>query len=158
MNLPEDFKEFIELLQKHEVEFLIVGGFAVALHGYPRYTDDLDILLKRNTKNAERVIQVLNDFGFGSLGLVEQDFLNEDMIIQLGYPPLRIDLITSISGIDNYDEIFGNAIKIESSEINLNIISLDDLIKNKDSTNRPIDKIDSSKLRKIKAKQFKEKK
>ncbi len=156
--MEPDFKEFIELLQKHEVEFLIVGGFAVALHGYPRYTDDLDILLKRNTKNAERVIQVLNDFGFGSLGLVEQDFLNEDMIIQLGYPPLRIDLITSISGIDNYDEIFGNAIKIESSEINLNIISLDDLIKNKDSTNRPIDKIDSSKLRKIKAKQFKEKK
>ena len=156
--MEPDFKEFIELLQKREVEFLIVGGFAVALHGYPRYTDDLDILIKRQDRKAKKVIEVLNDIGFGSLGFVEQDFLNEDMIIQLGYPPLRIDLITSISGIDNYDEIFGNAIKIESSEINLNIISLDDLIKNKDSTNRPIDKIDSSKLRKIKAKQFKEKK
>jgi len=150
--MEPDFKEFIELLQKREVEFLIVGGFAVALHGYPRYTDDLDILIKRQDRNAKKVIEVLNDFGFGSLGLVEQDFLNEDMIIQLGYPPLRIDLITSISGIDNYDDLFNNAIIIESGEMSLAIISLDDLIQNKDSTDRPIDKIDSIKLKKIKAK------
>lgn len=156
--MEPDFKEFIELLQKHEVEFLIVGGFAVALHGYPRFTDDLDILVRRHEINAKKVINALNEFGFASLGLVEHDFLNDDMIVQLGYPPLRIDLLTSISGIDNYDELFANTFKIEANQMSLNIISLDDLIKNKDSTNRSIDKIDSAKLKKIRVKQNAQKK
>lgn len=155
--MEPDFKEFIELLQKHKVEFLLVGGFAVALHGYPRYTDDLDVLVKREQENAERLLQAITEFGFGSLGLEVQDFVKEDMIVQLGYPPLRIDIITSISGIDDYKQLFENAISIEAENMQLNIISLDDLIKNKESTNRSIDRTDAQKLKKIREKQSKNK-
>ncbi len=155
--MEPDFKEFIELLQKHKVEFLLVGGFAVALHGYPRYTDDLDVLVKREQENAERLLQAITEFGFGSLGLEAQDFVKEDMIVQLGYPPLRIDIITSISGIDDYKQLFENAISIEAENMQLNIISLDDLIKNKESTNRSIDRTDAQKLKKIREKLSKNK-
>lgn len=155
--MEPDFREFIELLKKHEVEFIIVGGFAVALHGYPRFTDDLDVLVKRDKENANRLLQAVTEFGFGSLGLEVEDFTKDDMIVQLGYPPLRIDIITSISGIEDYKQLFENAISIEAENMHLKIISLDDLIKNKESTNRSIDRTDAQKLKKIRAKQSKNK-
>lgn len=156
-SMEPDFREFIELLKKHEVEFIIVGGFAVALHGYPRFTDDLDVLVKRDKENANRLLQAVTEFGFGSLGLEVEDFTKDDMIVQLGYPPLRIDIITSISGIEDYKQLFENAISIEAENMHLKIISLDDLIKNKESTNRSIDRTDALKLKKIRAKLSKNK-
>ena len=100
MVLNADFREFIKSLNENEVKYLVVGGYAVAHYGYPRYTKDLDFWVWAEKGNSERIIQSIKDFGFESLQLVPQDFLNPDNIIQLGYPPNRIDLITYLSGVD----------------------------------------------------------
>jgi hypothetical protein len=92
--LNQDFKEFIQSLNDNQVRYLVIGGYAVALHGYPRYTKDIDIWIEMTLENAAKLIQALQQFGFGSLGLTSEDFLAPDQVIQLGYPPNRIDLIT----------------------------------------------------------------
>src|SRR5215470_6352056 len=109
MNLPKDFKEFIELLNSNEVRYLLVGGYAVGFHGYPRPTGDIDFFVEPSVLNAERIIRALKEFGFGSMNLTEQDFCTPDQIIQLGYPPNRIDLITSAAGIE-FDEAWQNRV------------------------------------------------
>lgn len=91
--LNQDFKEFIASLNANQVRYLVIGGYAVAFHGYPRYTKDIDIWIERNEANAARMVEALEDFGFGSLGLQADDFVEADQIIQLGYPPARIDLV-----------------------------------------------------------------
>ncbi len=97
MDLTTDFKEFVELLNKHEVRYLVVGGYAVAVYGHPRYTKDLDIWIEASNKNSDRLLVALNEFGFGSLDLNRHDFLEPGWIVQLGNPPNRIDLLTSVS-------------------------------------------------------------
>ena len=97
--LSKDFKEFVELLNSHGVEYLVVGGYAVAMHGRPRHTGDLDVWVRRSPENAAKLIAVLRDFGFGELGLKAEDFLKREQVVQLGYPPLRIDLLTEIDGV-----------------------------------------------------------
>lgn len=99
MEVQKDFNEFLALLNAHEVDFMIVGGYALAFHGVPRYTGDIDVFVKPDRKNAQRIIKVLEEFGFSSLELSIDDFLNEDNVVQLGLPPVRIDIITSISGV-----------------------------------------------------------
>ena len=99
MEVQKDFKEFLALLNAHEVDFMIVGGFALAFHGAPRYTGDIDVFVKPGRKNAQRIMKVLEEFGFSSLELSIDDFQNEDNVVQLGLPPVRIDIITSISGV-----------------------------------------------------------
>jgi hypothetical protein len=99
MEVQKDFKEFLALLNAHEVDFMIVGGYALAFHGAPRYTGDIDVFVKPDRKNAQRIIKVLKEFGFSSLELSIDDFQNEDNVVQLGLPPVRIDIITSISGV-----------------------------------------------------------
>ena len=100
MILNPDFKEFFQLLNENDVRYLIEGGYAVAYHGYPRYTKDIDVWISINPENAERVIKTLSDFGFESLGLEASDFLDEETVIQLGYAPNRIDLIMGVPGVD----------------------------------------------------------
>ena len=100
MIISPDFKEFITLLNTHNVRYLVVGGYAVAFHGHPRYTKDIDIWLERTLENAARLLAALDAFGFGSLGLKVEDFLQPGYTIQLGYPPNRIDLLTSLSELD----------------------------------------------------------
>jgi len=92
---------------------MIVGAHALAYHGRPRHTGDLDIWIKPSPKNASRMIAVLNDFGFGSLGLTEQDFLKDNYVTQLGYPPLRIDILNAISGVE-FDEAYSNKVEGEA--------------------------------------------
>lgn len=99
MEVQKDFREFLALLNEHEVAFMIVGGYALAFYGAPRFTGDIDVFVKRDRENAGRIITVLERFGFGTLKLTEEDFLAENNVIQLGLPPVRIDLITSISGV-----------------------------------------------------------
>src|SRR5262249_42567907 len=100
MNLEDDLKEFVELLNALNVHYLVVGGFAVAYYGYPRFTADLDLFIERSRENADRLLQVIERFGFGDLNLSADDFLKEDQVIQLGVPPNRIDLLTFISAVD----------------------------------------------------------
>lgn len=110
--LSKDFKEFIELLNGHSVRYLIVGGYAVAFHGYPRYTKDLDVWIALSPENADKIIKALEEFGFGSLGLKTQDFLEKDQIVQLGYPPNRIDILTTLKGI-RFEDCYKERIEIE---------------------------------------------
>ena len=99
MEVQKDFREFLELLNEHEVTFIIVGGYALAFHGAPRFTGDIDVFVKPNQENAKRIIDALVDFGFSSLDITIDDFLDQNKVIQLGLPPVRIDLITSLSGV-----------------------------------------------------------
>lgn len=105
MELHKDFKEFIELLNLHKVDYVIVGGYAMAFHGCPRFTGDIDFFVKPQRDNAKKMIAVLKDFGFSSLDIAEDDFVVPDRVIQLGFPPVRIDIVTSISGV-SWQEVF----------------------------------------------------
>jgi hypothetical protein len=145
MILDPDFKEFFQLLNENKVRYLIIGGFAVAFHGYPRFTKDIDIWLGLNPENAKNVVKTLNDFGFESLGLVVNDFLEPDTIIQLGYPPNRIDLIMTASGIE-FDECYQSRIVEEIDGVNLFFIDLENLKKNKQATGRAQDLADIENL------------
>jgi len=133
-----DFKEFVQLLIKNQVEYLVVGGYAVSIHGYPRYTGDLDIWVNPTLKNSVKVLDCLNEFGFSSLELTENDFIKEYGIIQLGYPPVRIDIMNTLDGV-TFDDCFKNKSIIEIDSLPVNFISLNDLIKNKKATARPLD-------------------
>ncbi len=98
MRVEKDYEEFLKLLNRHRIQYCIVGAYAVAFHARPRYTKDIDILIEVSKDNACKMIQALDEFGFGDLELTEEDFLKEGLIIQLGYEPVRIDLLTTISG------------------------------------------------------------
>jgi len=135
MILNQDFREFIALLNKHNVRYLIIGGYAVALHGHPRYTKDLDIWIWMDHANAELLCTVLKEFGFTSLNLAPEDFLEPDRIIQLGYPPNRIDLMTSPKGVD-FETCYTAREKIEIEGLDINLIDLENLKKNKKATGR----------------------
>lgn len=131
----QDFREFVGLLNQHNVEYLIVGGYAVGIHGHPRYTGDLDIWLNPTPENSERIIQCINDFGFGSFNLTTQDFTKPGNIIQLGYPPLRIDLLTEIDGV-SFMECYSNRKEVEMDNLSVNFIGYWDLLKNKEKSGR----------------------
>jgi hypothetical protein len=99
MKLEPDRREFIELLNARDVRYVIVGAFALAHHGHPRYTGDIDFFVEPSAQNAERLSQVLQEFGFANIGVAEEDFTSEDQVVQLGVDPHRMDLMTSISGV-----------------------------------------------------------
>ena len=142
----QDFREFIELLIKNKAEYLIVGGYAVGIHGHPRYTGDLDIWLNPTPQNAEQILKSVNEFGFSSFKLTLEDFTKPGNVIQLGYPPLRIDLLTEIDGV-TFEECFSNRKEVVIEDLNVNFIGYNDLLKNKKETGRPrdIDDIDNLK-------------
>jgi len=139
--LNKDFKEFIEFLNSSEVRYLVVGGYAVALHGHPRYTKDLDIWVEASPTNAERLLKALDDFGLGSIGLQREDFLEADRVIQLGIPPERIDLLTSVSGVD-FEKCHEAREQVEVDGVMVNFIDLENLRKNKKALRRPQDLAD----------------
>lgn len=99
MEVQRDFRKLLEIFNKHDVEYLIVGGYALAFHCAPRYTGDLDIFIRPDSMNAQRVMSALEDFGFESVGLTEADFERPDNVVQLGVPPVRVDIVTSLTGI-----------------------------------------------------------
>ncbi len=133
--LNKDFREFIELLNLNKVKYLILGGYAIAFHGHPRYTKDLDVWLELSNKNASSVMKALEDFGFGDLEVSKEDFLQKGMVVQLGYPPNRIDLINSPDGVD-FDECYESKIEIEIDEVKISVIDLANLKKNKKASGR----------------------
>ncbi len=141
----QDFKEFIQSLNDNQVRYLVVGGYAVALHGYPRYTRDINIWVEMIPANAVRVVHALRQFGFGSLDIKEQDFLNADSIIQLGYPPRRIDLLTTLSGVD-FATCYTARVEVELDGLTVNFINLENLKKNKRAAGRAQDLADLESL------------
>lgn len=112
MVLNKDFREFIKLLNYNDVHYLVVGGYAVAFHGHPRYTKDLDIWILVNQINAKKVLKTLDEFGFSSLGLKYEDFLEPGYVIQLGYPPNRIDILTQVTGLE-FDLCYSSKMQLE---------------------------------------------
>ena len=122
--LSKDFKEFVELLNAHEVRYLLVGGYAVAFHGHPRYTKDLDVWIELSQENADNILKALDKFGFGSLGLKSGDFLESDQIIQLGYPPNRIDILTTLKGL-KFEDCYNAKVEVVIQGLKINFIDLE---------------------------------
>jgi hypothetical protein len=138
MKINKDFEEFFRLLNKNKVDYLVVGGYAYAIYAEPRFTKDIDIFLRVSEINATAVIQSLKDFGFGELDLSKDDFLKKNQVIQLGYPPNRIDLLTSVSGL-TYDEARQNKVSGTFGETQVFFIGKEELKKNKKATGRKSD-------------------
>lgn len=139
--LPKDFREFIELLNSESVEYVVVGGYAVAYHGHPRYTGDIDFFVEASEDNAHRILNALRRFGFASLALTEADFVKRDQVVQLGIPPQRIDLLTGISGV-SFSEAWENRVSAALDGVPVYIIGREMLLKNKAAAGRPQDEAD----------------
>ncbi len=145
IHLPPDFKEFFQLLNLNEVKYLVVGGYAVSFHGYPRATGDIDIWIAVHPDNAERIVATLKDFGFESPDLTPEVFLKENQVIRMGIPPLRIELLTSITGV-NFNECYANRQIATIESVNVNFIGSSDLKKNKMLSGRTKDQNDLENL------------
>ena len=133
--LTSDFKEFAALFNSNGVDYLVVGGYALAAYGHPRYTGDLDFWVGTHPQNAKRIVSVLAQFGFASLGIQEADLCTPNQVIQLGFPPARIDLLTSIDGVD-FADCVARKLVVQMDGISLNFISVDDFKTNKRATGR----------------------
>jgi len=135
IELHPDFKDFLRLLNYHNVRYLLVGGYAVGYHGYPRATGDMDIWIELSESNSKKVFSVCRDFGMPIEEISEDLFLEKNKIIRMGVPPVRLEVRTSASGVA-FDECFSNREVIEIDGIQINFISLNDLKKNKRAAGR----------------------
>lgn len=138
IEFPQDFSEFLKLLNAHHVEYLLIGGFAVAMHGYPRATADMDVWVARRRSNAERLVTCLREFGFDSPSLTPELFDTPDRIVRVGEAPIRIEILTEIDGVD-FDECVSRSVMREVDGESIPVISLDDLKINKRASGRPKD-------------------
>ena len=135
MQTEKDFEELLKLFNKNKVRYCIIGAYAVGLYGAPRYTKDMDLLVEPAFSNAQRIVKALAEFGFKSLGLKEKDFIQKGKTVQLGYEPVRIDLITSIEGCD-FQEVWENKTIGAYGKQKAFFIGFDELIKNKKKSGR----------------------
>lgn len=149
--LSNDLREFIRLLNTKSVKYVIVGAWALAFHGRPRYTGDVDIFVARDEENADKLMDVLQAFGFGAAGIKKDDLLRPDFVIQLGRAPNRIDLLTGISGV-TFNEAWSGRQSGDISGTTVYFLSRDLLIKNKLAANRPKDRADVEVLEKTRPK------
>lgn len=145
MKLNRDFRELLECFDAHEVRYLVVGGWALAAHGLPRFTKDLDLWVWPAADNARAVLAALEDFGFGDLGLEANDFLQPAHVVQLGYPPNRVDLLTSPSGV-KFDDCWGERLEVDLDGLTVPFIGLRGLRANKAASGRPQDLVDLASL------------
>jgi hypothetical protein len=145
MRLSRDFHELLECFAAHEVRYLIIGGWALAAHGVPRMTKDLDVWVWPDPDNAESVVRALVDFGFGDLGLSAHDFTDPDVVIQLGFPPNRVDLLTSPTGVD-FEECWTDRLPLDLDGLIVTFIGREGLMANKRATRRPQDLVDIESL------------
>ncbi len=145
IDIPRDFEEFFALLNKNEVRYLVIGGYAFAIHAHPRFTDDIDVFIATTKTNAKKLMKALDEFGFGNVGLTVEDLLRPDYVIQLGYPPLRIDLLTSISRV-SFSEAWKRRVHVRFGKQRVWFISKRDLIESKKGTGRKKDRRDLDEL------------
>lgn len=146
MKLPNDLRAFVESLNAAKAKYVIVGGYAVAFHGHPRFTGDIDIFVEATAENAERIVSAIDFFGFKSLGLTTQDFINPDNIVQFGYPPNRIDVLTKIDGV-TFAEVWDNRKMAELDGQPVAFIDKQHLIQNKKASGRDKDLSDIAALK-----------
>lgn len=139
MNLEPDFLDFIKLLNTYAVEYMVVGGYALAFHGEPRFTGDMDIWIHCTADNAEKMVTVLRDFGTASLGFTKEDFLDGGIIKQIGQPPLRIDILGEIDGV-SYNDAIKDKQYFKSQHLRIPFIGVTDFIKNKQAVGRKKEK------------------
>ncbi|HEV7859141.1 MAG TPA: nucleotidyltransferase [Pyrinomonadaceae bacterium] len=139
--LNPDFKEMLWCLKDEEVEFIVVGAYALAAHGFPRATGDIDIWVRNSFENAQKIMSALMKFGAPISNLSEEDFTAPDMIIQLGVEPCRVDLLTGIDGV-GFDEAWQNKVSITIDDLEIDILSKKDLLRNKLATGRDKDQGD----------------
>ena len=145
IHLPSDFKEFLKLLNAHQVEYLLIGGYAVGYHGYPRATADMDIWIAMNPSNSQRIVIVLKEFGFDLPELSPELFLKEWQIIRMGVPPIRIEIATTVSGV-NFNECYAERVVDTLDGFEVNLISLKHLKLNKKACGRHRDLADLENL------------
>jgi len=145
IGLPQDFKDFLRLLDAEEVEYLLIGGYAVAYHGFPRATEDIDLWVASSPQNADRIVKALRQFGFDLPELQPDLFLKPDSIVRMGLPPLRIELSTTISGVA-FDECYKARVTETIDGIAVSIINLADLKRNKQASGRHQDLADLERL------------
>ena len=145
IHLPQDFKELLQLLNSKRIEYLVVGGYAVALYGYPRATGDIDIWVAVSKENAPKIIEALKEFGFDVPELKEELFLEKGKNIRMGEPPIRIEILTSIDGVE-FPECYKNKNTLTIDGIEINFISFQDLKKNKKACGRLQDLADLENL------------
>ena len=141
MEAHPDFKDLLALLNEHKVEYIIVGAYALAFHGAPRFTGDIDIYVNPTKDNANRIVSALAAFGFGTLGLTSEDFQKPDQVVQLGVPPVRIDLITSLTGV-SWDQASAGKISGNYGDIPVSFLGRAQYIANKKATGRAKDLAD----------------
>jgi predicted nucleotidyltransferase len=141
MKLPQDFREFLELFNAKGVEYMLVGSYALAYYGAPRYTGDIDLFVHRTESNAKRIIEALKEFGFVFPNLTWNDFIKDDTVVQLGMPPVRIDILTFLSGM-NWDTAFSHKVSDEIDGIPVSVIGKEDYITNKRASGRAKDLAD----------------
>ncbi|MCK5687532.1 nucleotidyltransferase [bacterium] len=147
--LNQDYKEMLQVLKKYEVEFIIIGAYALAAHGYPRSTMDIDIWVKCEIENSIKLFKALKEFGAPLIGVDSSTFTEEGIVYQIGVAPCRIDLFTKLSGNVSYDQAKNRAIVFEFDGVSVPILSIEDLIINKLATNRPKDIEDVEMLKKL---------
>lgn len=135
IRLPNDFKDFLKLLNANRVEYLLIGGYAVGYHGYPRATGDMDIWVAINPENADKIVAALKEFGFAVPELSAELFLRQNQIVRLGFPPVRIELTTTISGVE-FQECYAAKVVAELDGIKVNLIDLKHLRINKKASGR----------------------
>ena len=141
MEAQQDFKELLAFLNEHKVEYVIVGGYALAFHGAPRYTGDIDILVKSDKQNGERIVAALDAFGFGGLELTAADFEKPNIVVQLGVTPVRVDIITSLTGV-SWEQTYFNRVKGNYGDVPTSYIGREQLIANKKAVGRKRDLAD----------------
>ncbi|MEO7100929.1 MAG: nucleotidyltransferase [Luteolibacter sp.] len=147
-NLNPDFLGFIELLEAEHVDYLIVGGYAVGLHGFPRYTGNIDFFVEISNENAAKILRVFEKFGFGEIGLTLGDFLEKDFVVEIGREPRKIQVLTGIDGV-RFNECFERKVEVEIAKVKMKFISKKDLMRNKAASGRPKDRIDLEELEKL---------
>lgn len=149
MNLNKNFTDFISLFNKHKVKYVLVGGWAVIFEGYTRNTGDMDFFIQRDDENAIKILNAIREFSGSTIGFTKEDFLKENNVLMLGRVPFRIDILTSISGVE-FEEVFKNChIYKEEGGLEINCIHINELIKNKKASARLKDLADAEMLEKI---------
>ncbi|HDN86309.1 MAG: hypothetical protein DRP68_06655 [Candidatus Omnitrophota bacterium] len=145
MRVEKDYEEFLGLLNKYQVKYCIAGSYAVAVWGYPRYTKDIDILIEPTKENAKKIISAIREFGIKSQDLTEEDFIKKNRVIQLGYEPVRIDILTSVEGV-SFSTIWRNKVEDFYGKEKVYFVGLKELIRIKKKVARPQDLVDLEEL------------